>query len=84
MFFNELYDYDYTGELIKNNEEESGEDEEIDIKLTGEENATNKNNENITEIGQLFLYPFLFEIAIDLKNKNVFHLIDFPKFVCKK
>ena len=51
MFFNELYDYDYTRELIKNNEEKSGEDEEIDIKLTGEENATNKNNENVTEIG---------------------------------
>ena len=50
MFFNELYDYDYTGELIKNNEEESGEDEEIDIKLTGEENATNKNNENVIEM----------------------------------
>ena len=81
MFFNELYDYDYTRELIKNNEEKSGEDEEIDIKLTGEENATNKNNENITEIGQLFLYPFLLEIANHSKNKNVFHLIDFPKFV---
>ena len=28
----------------------SGDDEEIDIKLTGEENATNENNENVIEI----------------------------------
>ena len=34
----------------KSNEEESGEDEKIDIKLTGEENATNENYENVIEI----------------------------------
>ena len=49
-FVNDLYDYDYTGEQAENNEEESGDDEEIDIKLTEEENATNENNENVIEI----------------------------------
>ena len=49
-FVNDLYDYDYTGEQAENNEEESGDDEEIDIKLTGEEKATNENNENVIEI----------------------------------
>ena len=48
-FVNDLYDYNYTGEQVENNAEESGDDEEIDIKLTGEENATNENNENVTE-----------------------------------
>ena len=47
---NDLYDDDYTGEQVENNEEESGDDEEFDIKLTGEENARNKNNENVIEI----------------------------------
>ena len=32
-FINDLYDYDYTGEQAENNREESGDDEEIDIKL---------------------------------------------------
>ena len=40
--FNDLYNYDYTGEQAENNEEESGDDEKIDVKLTGEENATTK------------------------------------------
>ena len=44
------YDYDYTRKQAENNEEESGNDEEIGIKLTGEENATNKNVENVIEI----------------------------------
>ena len=47
---NDLYDDDYTGEQVENNEEESGDDEEFDIKLTGEENTRNKNNENVIEI----------------------------------
>ena len=32
---------------IQSNEEESDDDEEIDIKLTGQENATSENNENV-------------------------------------
>ena len=62
-FVNDLYDYDYTGEQAENNEEESGEDEEIDIKSTGEENTTNENNENVIEIDLLFMYPFLFQTS---------------------
>ena len=42
-FFNDLYDYAYTGQQAENNDEESGNNEEIDITLTGEENATNEN-----------------------------------------
>ena len=49
-FVNNLYDYDYPGEQAESNEEESGDDEEIAIKLTGEENAANENNENVIEI----------------------------------
>ena len=49
-FANDLYDYNYTGEQTKNNEEDSGDNGQIDGKLTGEENATNENNENIIEI----------------------------------
>ena len=48
-FVNDLYDYGYTGEQAEN-EEESGDDEEIDIKLTGEENSTNENDENVIGI----------------------------------
>ena len=48
--FSDLYDYDYTGQRVENNEEESGDDEKIYIKLIGEENVTNKNNENVIEI----------------------------------
>ena len=43
-FVKDLYDYAYTGEQAENNDEESGEDEEIDVKLTGEKNATNDSN----------------------------------------
>ena len=46
-FVNDLYDYDYTGEQAENNKEEK---KDIDIRLTGEENATNENNENVIEI----------------------------------
>ena len=49
-FVNNLYEYDYTGEQAKNNEEESSDDEEIDIQITVEENATNENNKNVIEI----------------------------------
>ena len=48
-FVNDLFDYDFTGEQAESNAEESCDDEEIDIKLTGEENATNENNENVIE-----------------------------------
>ena len=50
---------DYTGEQPKNNEEESSDDEEIDIQITIEENATNENNKNVIEIYQLFMYIFI-------------------------
>ena len=50
-FINDLHDYDYIGEQAENKKEESGDDEEIDIKLTGNENSTNENNENVIEIG---------------------------------
>ena len=49
-FVNDLYEYDYTGEQAKSNEEESSDDEEIDIQITVEENATNENNKNVIEI----------------------------------
>ena len=62
-FVNDLYYYDYTGEKAESNEEESGDNEEIDIKLTGEKNATNENNENVIEMDLLFMYPFLFQIS---------------------
>ena len=49
-FVNDLCEYDYTGEQAKSNEEESSDDEEIDIQITVEENATNENNKNVIEI----------------------------------
>ena len=49
-YVNDLYDNGYTGEQAENNEEESGDKEDIDIKLTGEENTTNENNENVVVI----------------------------------
>ena len=49
-FVNDLYDYAYTGEYAENIEEESGDDEKINIKLTGEEHVTKENNENVIEI----------------------------------
>ena len=78
IFVNDLYDYDYIGEQAENNEEESGDDEEVDMKLIGEENATNENNENVIEIDLLFMYPFSFQIVLDLKKKKIF-INDFPK-----
>ena len=75
-FVNDLYDYIYTGEQAENNKEESGDDEEIDIKLIGDENATNVNNENVIEIDWLFMCPFLFQIVLDLEKKI---LNNFPK-----
>ena len=65
-FVNDLYDYDYTGEQRENNEKES--DKEIYIKLKGEGNTINENNENFIEIG----YPFLIQIVLDLKKKKMF------------
>ena len=49
-FVSDLYEYGYTGEQVKNNEEESNDDKEIDIQITVEENATNENNKNVIEI----------------------------------
>ena len=72
-FVNDLYDYDYIGEQAENTEEESGDDEEVDMKLIGEENATNENNENVIEIDLLFMYPFSFQVVLDLKKKKDFH-----------
>ena len=40
-FVNYLYEYDHTGKQEKNNEEESSDDEQIDIQITIQENATN-------------------------------------------
>ena len=78
-FINDLYDYDYTEEQAENNEEESGDDEEIKRELKGERSATNENNKNVIEID----YPLLFQIVLDLKKKN-FSLIIFHKLVSKK
>ena len=49
-FVNDLYGQDPTGEQAKNNGEESSDNEEIDIQITVEENATNENNKNVIEI----------------------------------
>ena len=73
-FVNNFYDYEYTGELAENNGEENGDDEEIAIKLKGEGNARNENNENFIEID----YPFLFQIILDSKKKMYF-INNFPK-----
>ena len=43
-FINDLYDYDYTAEQVENDEKKCGDNEEIDTKLTVEENAANENN----------------------------------------
>ena len=80
-FVNDLYDYIYTGEQAENNKDESGDDEGIYIKLIGDENATNANNENVIEIDWLFMCPFLFQIVLDLEKKI---LITFQKLVSKK
>ena len=72
-FINDLYDYDCTEEQAENNEEESGDDEEIKRELIGERSATNENNKNVIEID----YPLLFQIVLDLKKKNFF-INNFP------
>ena len=82
-FVNDLYDYDYTEVQAENNEEESGDNEKVDMKITGEVNATNENNENVIEIDTLFMYPFLFQIVLDLEKK-CFSLIIFQKLIGKK
>ena len=75
-FVNNLYDNVYTGEQAEYNQEQNGDNEEIDIKLNGEGNATNENNENVIEIE----YPFLFQIVFDLKKKKKkFFINNFPK-----
>ena len=79
-FLNDLYGYAYTAEQEESNDEESGDDEEIDIKLTEEENATNENNENVLKIDLLFVYPFLFQIVLDLKKKMLL-INNFPKII---
>ena len=71
-FVNDLYHYDYPEVQAEKNEEESGDNEKVDMKITGEEKATNENNKNVIEIDTLFMYPFLFQIVLDLE-KNVFH-----------
>ena len=81
-FVNDLYEYDYTGEQTKNNEEESSDDEEIDIQITAEENAANENNKNVIEMTNC-LCIFLFQIALDFKKKKCF-FINFSKLVGKK
>ena len=72
-FINDLYDYDCTEEQAENNEEESGDDEEIERELKGERSATNENNKNVIEID----YPLLFQIVLDLKKK-IFFINNFP------
>ena len=59
-FIKYLYDYAYTGEQAENNDEESGEDEEIDVKLTGEKNPTNDSNGHVIEIDLLFVFVSIF------------------------
>ena len=67
-FVNDLHDSTFNAGQAENNNEESGDNNEIDIKLTGEENATNENSESFTEINLLFMYTFLFQIVLDLKT----------------
>ena len=64
-----IYDNNYTEEKAENNEEQSG-DEKIDVKIPGEENATNEKNKNVIEIDYVFMHPFLFQIVLDLKKKK--------------
>ena len=68
-FVNDLYDYAYAGEQAENNDKECGDNEQIDIQLTEEDNTTNENNENVIKIDLLFVYPFLFKIVLDLEKK---------------
>ena len=66
-----IYDNNYTEEKAENNEELSS-DEKIDVKIPGEENATNEKNKNVIEIDYVFMHPFLFQIVLDLKKKKKF------------
>ena len=63
-FVNDSYDQDCPAEQAENNKKESGDGEDIDIKLKEEGDATNENNENVIELD----YPFLFQIVLDLKK----------------
>ena len=79
-----IYDNNYTEEKAENNEELSS-DEKIDVKIPGEENATNEKNKNVIEIDYVFMHPFLFQIVLDLKKKKKKNLvIVFPELVSKK
>ena len=78
-----IYDNNYTEEKAENNEEQSG-DEKIDVKIPGEENATNEKNKNVIEIDYVFMHPFLFQIVLDLKKKKKNLVIVFPELVSKK
>ena len=69
-----LYMTTTTGVQAENNEEESGNDKENDIKLKGVGNTTIENNKNVIEID----YPILFQIVLDLK-KNMFFINNFSK-----
>ena len=61
-FVNDLYDYDYTGGQAENNEEESGNGKEINIKLK-------ERGMQQMKITKMLLKQ---TIVLDLK-KNVFH-----------
>ena len=71
---NDLYEYDYTGQQAKSNEEESSDGEEIYIQITVEENAASENNKNVIEIDQLFMYIFISNSTWFEKKKKVFSL----------
>lgn len=77
-----IYDNNYTEEKVENNEEQSG-DEKIDVKIPGEENATNEKNKNVIEIDYLFMHPFLFQTVLDLKKKKILVIV-FPELVSKQ
>ena len=63
-FVNDSHYQDCTADQAGNSKKESGDDEDIDIKLKEEGDATNENNENVIELD----YPFLFQIVLDLKK----------------
>ena len=47
---NDISEYNYTGKQKENNKEESGDDEDINMKLKEEGKATNENDENVIKI----------------------------------
>ena len=51
---NDISEYNYTGKQKENNKEESGDDEDINMKLKEEGKATNENDENVIKMD----YPF--------------------------